>query len=84
MPEPAPKKTLMRSLGEFVGHIVKGVNTDTTAPQGPAPQRTVVSHEVQEETRQTSAGKMIIRRSTIEEVEIIQPAPPRPDNAPGA
>jgi hypothetical protein len=84
MPDPASKKTLMRSLGEFFGHIVKGVNTDPAAPQKPVSQRTVVSHEVQEETRQTSSGKMILRRSTIEEVEIIHQEPPNTDNAPRA
>lgn len=87
MPEPLPpttKKTLMRSLGEFFGHIVKGVKTDPSVPDGPVSQRTVVSHEVQEETRQTPSGKMILRRSIVEEVEIIQPEPPKRDNAPQA
>ena len=26
-------KSIMRSLGEFVGHVVKGIKTDPAAPQ---------------------------------------------------
>ena len=53
-------KPLMRSLGEFVGHIVKGVRSD------PARKRTIVRKEVEEEDR----GNVVLRRTTIEEVEI--------------
>ena len=57
MAKPA-KKPLMRSLGEFVGHIVKGVRAD--------PARKTVRKEVQE-TRGDDG--VILRRTTIEEVE---------------
>lgn len=72
MPEPQQSKTVMRSLGEFFGHIVKGVRTDPAAPpareEGPA--RTVVREETHEETSETPEGKMILRRTIIEEVEL--------------
>lgn len=53
-----PNKPLMRSLGEFFGHIVKAVRTD--------PKRRVIRREVEEEQR----GDITLRRTTIEEVEI--------------
>lgn len=51
-------KPLMRSLGEFFGHIIKGFRTD--------PNRKVVRREIQEEQR----DGVTLRRTTIEEVEI--------------
>ncbi len=54
------KKPLMRSLGEFVGHILKAVRTD------PRAQRTVLNKTTQQETR----GTMTLRRTTVEEIEI--------------
>lgn len=52
----------MRSLGEFVGHIVKGFRTN--------PAKKVVRREVQEQQREDMGGGVILRRTTIEEVEI--------------
>jgi hypothetical protein len=49
----------MRSLGEFVGHIVKGVRTN--------PAKRVIRTDVQEQQRDDG---VILRRTTIEEVEI--------------
>lgn len=49
----------MRSLGEFVGHIVKGIRTN--------PAKRTVRKEVQETRRDDG---VILRRTTIEEVEI--------------
>ncbi|MHC4447273.1 MAG: hypothetical protein ACYSXF_05770 [Planctomycetota bacterium] len=57
MPEPK-RKSLMHNLGEFVGHIVKAVKTD--------PSKKVVKKTVEEEDR----GDVVLRRTTIEEVEI--------------
>jgi hypothetical protein len=57
------KKPLMRNLGEFFGHIAKAVRTD--------PAKRVVRTDVQEERR----DNMVLRRTTIEEIEI------RPDDA---
>ncbi len=50
----------MRSLGEFVGHIVKAVTTD------PAARRTVLNKTTQQEKR----GAITLRRTTVEEIEI--------------
>jgi hypothetical protein len=55
----------MRSLGEFVGHIVRGVKTPA---EGADAQ--VLKHEVEEETRDTPAGRVTLRRTTIEEIRI--------------
>ncbi len=68
-----PPKPLMRSLGEFFGHIVRAVKTD--AAKAPAP-RAEVRRETAEETRDTPAGPVTLRRTTIEEIEL---PPARPD-----
>lgn len=57
---PQRKKTLARNLGEFFGHIIKGVKSDPARPK-----KQVVRKEVEEEDR----GDMVLRRTTIEEVE---------------
>lgn len=48
----------MRCLGEFFGHIIKGVTAD--------PNRKVIRREVQERQQ----GNITLRRTTIEEIEI--------------
>ncbi|UCD75846.1 MAG: hypothetical protein JSV91_02795 [Phycisphaerales bacterium] len=53
-------KPLMRSLGEFFGHIVRAIRTD------PAAKRSVIRKEVEEEDR----GDIVLRRTTIEEIEV--------------
>lgn len=58
MPQPAERKPLMRSLGEFFGHIIKGVRTN--------PAKREVSREVREQQREDG---VVLRRTTIEEVE---------------
>ena len=63
-------KPLMRSLGEFFGHIVKGIRTDTT-PSTADPERTEVRRETEEEHRED----MILRRTTIEEIEFKREEP---------
>jgi hypothetical protein len=56
-------KTIMRSLGEFFGHIVKGVRSD---PSVTKPDVEEVSRSVEEEDR----DGVVLRRTTIEEIEI--------------
>ncbi len=53
-------KPLMRSLGEFVGHIVKAVKNE---PKG----RRVVLNKT---SRQEHRGNITLRRTTIEEIEV--------------
>lgn len=55
----------MRLLGEFFGHIGKAVRSDPSQPE-----RVVTRKEVEQETRQTDKGKLTLRRTTIEEIEI--------------
>ena len=52
------KQPLMRSLGEFIGHIVHAVRSD--------PSRRTIRKTVEEETK----GDITLRRTTIEEIEI--------------
>lgn len=62
------RKTLMRSLGEFFGHIARGIGADVRTGE---PRQ--VRREVEEREEQTPAGKVVLRRTTIEEIEL----PPR-------
>ena len=55
------RKSLMRSLGEFVGHVWKGVKTDPSHEQ----QRQTLRKSVEEEQR----DGVTLRRTTIEEIE---------------
>ena len=50
----------MRSLGEFVGHIVKAVKHE---PKG---KRVVLNKTTQQEHR----GNITLRRTTVEEIEL--------------
>jgi hypothetical protein len=63
-------KSTMRALGEFFGHVIKGVKTDPAKPAAAA-SRT----HVEEETRDTPMGRVVLRRTIIEEV-VLPPAPP--------
>lgn len=59
--------TLMRSLGEFVGHIVRGFKAEI-----PEARRTQEIHrDVQEAT--SADDSVILRRTTIEEIEVRRP-----------
>lgn len=58
-------KSLMRNLGEFFGHIVKGVKTDPAKPE--------TMREVRREVEEVDQGDMILRRTTIEEIEFKAP-----------
>ncbi|MAD78326.1 MAG: hypothetical protein CMJ51_03025 [Planctomycetaceae bacterium] len=55
-------KTIMRSLGEFVGHVVKGIRTDPAAKA----ETTEVRRTIETEERE----RVILRRTVIEEVEV--------------
>ena len=51
-------KSLMRCLGEFVGHIMHSVKNDNSS--------TEVNREVQEKCE----GNITLRRTTIDEIEL--------------
>jgi hypothetical protein len=61
MPQPHDK-TIMRSLGEFFGHIVRGVRTN--------PEDTSEVREVSRRVEEESRGDVVMRRTTVEEIEI--------------
>lgn len=57
---PSPNhKPLMRSLGEFFGHIARAIKHD--------PNRKVIKKTIEEEQRDDG---IVLRRTTIEEVEV--------------
>ncbi len=74
------RPSLMRSLGLFVGHVVRGVRSD---PEPAESRRIIASHRVDEEHR----DGVILRRTTIEEIHLPAgaggppPAPSRPDDS---
>lgn len=55
-------KSMARSLGEFFGHLIHGIRSD--------PSRRVVRREVETQEQSTEAGRVVLRRTTIEEIEI--------------
>lgn len=55
----------MRCLGEFVGHIVRAVKSD------------VRTHEVNKTIEEKTDGKMTLRRTIIDEIEIHEEEPAR-------
>lgn len=60
-----PKRSLLNNLGAFFGGIWHGIRTDPSKPA-----RREVRREVEHETRDTPQGRVTIRRTTIEEVEL--------------
>lgn len=66
--------TVMRALGLLAGDLWSGI---TGRPRTTS-KKQVLRHDVEEETRDTPQGKAVIRRTTIEEIEIQPPAPPAP------
>ena len=68
MPE-KPNNSLARNLGAFFGHIVKAVKTDPARTQ---------RREVRRQTTHEDRGDVILRRTTIEEIEIKQPPAAQP------
>ncbi|MHC4989696.1 MAG: hypothetical protein ACYTGC_01845 [Planctomycetota bacterium] len=58
------KKPLSRSLGQFVGHIARAFRTDPSRAD-----RSVTLKKTVEEKKQ---GKVVLRRTTIEEMELPQ------------
>ncbi len=54
------KKPLMRCLGEFIGHIVHAVKSDSS------------KQEVNRTVEEKKEGNVTLRRTTIDEIEIKQ------------
>ncbi|MBY0311007.1 MAG: hypothetical protein K2W85_02955 [Phycisphaerales bacterium] len=82
MSTPPPNNPLLRNLGAFVGHIWQGVRSDPTPPP-PTPQNAeppqpppspdqpakAIRQVSQEHEITTPEGKLILRRTIIDEVE---------------
>jgi len=62
------KKPLMRSLGEFVGHLYKAVRSD------PNTSRRILNKTTQQQRR----GTITLRRTTTDEIEIHDSKYPSP------
>ncbi len=75
----------MRSLGEFFGEVAKGLRAKPGNPRkdendSDRPRGTVLRQEVQERETTTPDGRrVVLRRTTTEEIEIRPetPDPPR-------
>jgi hypothetical protein len=61
----AGDKPIMRSLGEFFGHVWKAVTHDPTPPE-----RREVSRRVVEQSVESGDGKVTLRRTIVEEIEL--------------
>ncbi|MFO0874493.1 MAG: hypothetical protein U0575_11050 [Phycisphaerales bacterium] len=66
--QPSSRKTIARSVGEFFGHLRRAIATD------PARQAREVRRTVETEAR----GDVILRRTTIEEIEVRREPTERP------
>ena len=88
-PAPRPaKRSLFRNLGAFFGHIAHGVRTPV-GPEHPPAQplqtqgdRHVVRQETQQQEVLTPEGKVVLRRTVIDEIERV-PDGGRPAQSPG-
>jgi hypothetical protein len=63
---PTPRNnSLMRNLGAFVGNIWRGVATPATGAH-----KAEIRRDVEEETKETQDATLVVRRTTIEELEV--------------
>ncbi len=61
--------SLARSIGEFVGHIWRGVTADVSAET--SNEKRELKQTVEERQAQASDGRTVtLRRTTIDEVEV--------------
>lgn len=74
-----PRRSLLYNLGAFFGNIARTVKSDDESPE--RTRRQVLRTDVQEEVRDTPQGKVTLRRTTVEEIEV-QPPPPPPTPPP--
>lgn len=64
-------KSISRSLGEFLGHIFRGVRTKVDDKGRVIPPEQVKRTEVRRTVEEEKQGEhVILRRTTIEEVEV--------------
>ena len=70
-----PDKSIMHSLGAFVGHVVRGIRTD------PAANKTRTKTEVRRTEETEDRDGVVLRRTVVEEVVVRNPDS-RPPSAP--
>lgn len=70
-------KPLMRAIGEFFGEVWKGVKTDPTKPGR------VSRRSVEERVQETPGGKVVLRRTIVEEVIVPREPGPRSQRGDG-
>lgn len=75
MLRPTEPKTLMRNLGEAIGHLWKAATTDVETNI----EKTTVKREVEETHHDSPEGRVTVRRTTIEEIEF-EPNPSDPSS----
>ncbi|MBL0927444.1 MAG: hypothetical protein IBJ11_07310 [Phycisphaerales bacterium] len=78
-PPPRDDRSLARSVGEFFGHIWRGIRQDPrTSPQATRE----VGRSTEVEHRDTPRGPVVLRRTIIEEIELPRPPRPQPPGPP--
>ena len=72
-------QSFMRNLGEFFGHIARGIRTDPTRADSS-------TREVNRRVQEQRDGDVIYRRTTIDEIEVrTDPdSSPPPNDAPAS
>lgn len=71
-------KSISRSLGEFFGHIWKGVQEPVGEQPAKPEGKMIVREHTEEEIRDTPQGKVVLRRTIVEEMEVV-PEVKKPD-----
>ena len=61
--------SVTRAVGRFFGHIW-GATTKPIADDDPKESTQVISHEVQEAASDIDGKKVVLRRTTIDEIEV--------------
>jgi len=59
-----PRKSLMRCLGEFVGHVVRGAKSNPSGSRSTSHRQ-----EIRRDERVERRGNLILRRTVVEEIE---------------
>lgn len=67
------EKSISRSLGEFFGHIWKGVKEPVDKPEAGAKKIVVRQEQTEREMPQPEGGRVVLRRTVIEEIEHLPP-----------
>ncbi|MEM1331606.1 MAG: hypothetical protein AAGG07_13710 [Planctomycetota bacterium] len=66
------RPSLANSLGQFFGHVTRAIRAKSDSDMRETHTETV-SHSVEESTQDTPNGRVTLRRTTIEEIEVEEP-----------